>query len=943
MINDDVSSIALEAALQITNNFHFLFAGSYDSQKYNAGSDYNESDNINGRYNGGQSNKGSENGAIASAEAVSGSSATQNFGNNRQGNNFNQQVSSQKEQTSNSFENSNGFSQSGSSVAEQTSGINAFGVASQSPGGVSGGFGQSFQGSFGQQKQGQVSGFSGQTTGNANKYQQSQSQGIGFGANGNNYNQKSQQQVSGFNGQSGNTNFKKFGQQTQVQNSGLGAQSSGDLSQGQAATNSYGQQVSQTSSFGSQTAGNKLFGNNQQKQPNIGFGTQSRDSKFDVQSAQSQVSGFGGQSAQKEASGFTGQSQGQAEFNNKLGQTQTPGFGVQSAQSQASYSTQPSNTGNFGQQSQGQSGFESQKYGYLPPIQNGNNKRPQGLQGPQGPETSDFNSQFQSSNQKFTETTNQLRPTKQPEITLTTPLEDSKFGSAPQQASNQNAQFTQSQQFSKFQSTQTSAQVQQPQSTFSRRPPIQTNVFGQFSKSGVRPQSQGYRQQNVPVGNVPVKPQNSASAFASFNRHESVAPTKDYNNDDDEQTTGVAYTDTTPTTESSDQFNQFNQASQNFDQAPQRPINQGSQGQFNQAQNQFNQNKPNQFTASTQKPFRQNNYAQQQFSSVQDDSYYYKQPLTPFGAPEGQNNFQSPTSGQFNQVTEQPNTQSSAQFSSSQQSQFGSRPSFQTQQFSTKYPRPPTLPAVDPTLAVNTETEIPQTTFQGQFNTGVTQASASSFTSNAPSSQFNVGNTQRFPQRQQSSQFNSQESQSFSRPQSQSFGQQTTAIPASQQNQYDQSGNGFNQFSGSQTFGQRFPSNQQSLSQETTDEPTTEIPASTYDGELYEYNKPAEVLPAPSQDPTPQGSEETPVQSEIKKPEQSFQNQGQFQRNQPSPVFGQDVDERGMFEQQSSQFAGASASFKSYDDSASSVAGKGEVFGGPRQPPSYDDETGYHY
>ncbi|KAM3960266.1 uncharacterized protein ACR2FA_005561, partial [Aphomia sociella] len=273
---------------------------------------------------------------------------------------------------------------------------------------------------------------------------------------------------------------------------------------------------------------------------------------------------------------------------------------------------------------------------------------------------------------------------------------------------------------------------------------------------------------------------------------------------------------------------------------------QSHESHFNQ-QNGFSHNQPMdaQFSSSTQRPSFSQTTLQAQGP---DDSYYYKQPSKTFNTPitnVDSSRFPGASPNQFNRLTQRPiSSQNSAQVSHTSQPNSPIN-SFQTQngQFqgsSVRYPSPPTLAPIVPT---SSSQSIAFTSFNG-----VTQASASSFPSGAPtaSTQFAGSSTQsgfgQQPTQQPSSPFNKVPQTSGQ----QLFAKQTTAIPQSfndvSRNQFGQQANSFqNQQS---QFGQR-PSANINRPETLKDDSSQSTSSQQYDGEIYEYNKPAETLPAP--------------------------------------------------------------------------------------------------
>ncbi|KAI5640175.1 insect cuticle protein domain-containing protein [Phthorimaea operculella] len=511
-------------------------------------------------------------------------------------------------------------------------------------------------------------------------------------------------------------------------------------------------------------------------------------------------------------------------------------------------------------------------------------------------------------------------------------------------------------------------------------------------------------------------------------------------------------------------------------QSPKFP-KQSSIGQFNQnaqlvnqpqGQNSFGQKVDAQYSSSTMSP----SFTGQPQGS--DDSYYYNQPSKPFGTPQA-SRFPSAPSSQFDRITQSSFGQNEIPTSPEK------TPATQSQG-SSKYPRPPVIrptsptssvqsqfgnnyrkPATTrfpqaPTLAPTSPTASAQSQYQGSSGVnGITQASISPFPSKTPSqmAQGQFG-SRPFQRRPQSNQPTESASTSFAqKPTQPSFTQQSTASAS-----FSRRPSGSTSFqSQAQTFGQQ-TENQADTSEVENEQP---VPSQQYTGEIYEYNKPAITIPPPDstpvapatqfaqnkpgkfvpgqlaqimdnedQKPAAQvGSQSSPSRPQFSAPSkpqfgQNFvaqsqqpgddmkpfgalaQSQAMFgsQASRPTrPQFGQT---RPQFGQTSPQFGQAQNSFsqsESTQDSedgepqesagdieqpespqgpknqfgfvsacckdngrkpaknqfgaqsqfgqssfagaqkqpTSSFAGKGEQFGGPRPPPSFDEETGYHY
>ncbi|CAG9127511.1 unnamed protein product [Plutella xylostella] len=254
---------------------------------------------------------------------------------------------------------------------------------------------------------------------------------------------------------------------------------------------------------------------------------------------------------------------------------------------------------------------------------------------------------------------------------------------------------------------------------------------------------------------------------------------------------------------------------------------------------------------------------------------------------------------------------------------------FQSPQGQVQYPRPA---AAAPTIIPVQQTAVPQV--QNQQNNGVTQAAASQFSAPAQSTQFNVRpQVQQAPQQFQApsrpvvqQQIQEQPQINFSRP----------AVP----NQFEQ-----NRF---QNFGQRQQVNQQFQAQ-----PTQEPAGQQYNGEIYEYNKPAPVLSTPEPQISEPAPTQVPVQNQFSARPQNSQQFGQ------APQFGQQQQSFVAQPQVNNQFAQQEESqnqnqngaqnfgsqFQGAQQASSPLASQNynENFGGARQPPSFNENTGYQY
>ncbi|XP_059057925.1 uncharacterized protein LOC131851443, partial [Achroia grisella] len=278
-------------------------------------------------------------------------------------------------------------------------------------------------------------------------------------------------------------------------------------------------------------------------------------------------------------------------------------------------------------------------------------------------------------------------------------------------------------------------------------------------------------------------------------------------------------------------------------------------------QNSFTENQATdvQFSSSTQRPAFSQTTVQAQGP---DSSYYYNQPSKTFNTPFSQNEgsrFQS--SNQFNRPTQRPIfSQSNSQNINTPQQNFGIN-SFQRQQEynqgSIRYPSPPTLAPIAPTSSSRGNT-FPS------FN-GITQASASAFPSRAPtaSSQFDRQTTlstfSQTPTQQPFSQFSNMPNipgqQFFAKP---------TTVPQVSNNQFGQQSTSFqNQQS---PFVQK-PSANLNRPEVSKGDSSQSVSSQQYDGEIYEYRKPAQTLPASANTETSE-SEQT-----NQRPGQSLSNQ----------------------------------------------------------------------
>lgn len=310
-------------------------------------------------------------------------------------------------------------------------------------------------------------------------------------------------------------------------------------------------------------------------------------------------------------------------------------------------------------------------------------------------------------------------------------------------------------------------------------------------------------------------------------------------------------------------------------------------------------NNDNRFGSSTQSPhFNRHSSASSlviNSGSNKDDSYYYKQPAKPFGI----------TNNQFNSGSQNVNTGSQydvpkhTTIQNSPSTSFQSQQSSQYQQttsnrFSENSPQPSPFSQQQNIHSSSSASfqSTPQTSQPSQQNTGFSQQGIQKHTTAIPHPFTPLGkqpltDTQKVQAPQQFGQFSGSNQQTSSR----FTASQQPASPVG-----SASASSHSSFSnqGSQISGHNAPSSHAESSASTQQ----------YDGEIYEYTKPAQMLPVPNKD---QDGSSTHVSSESAV-SQGFRPQGSV-----------------------NQF------------SAQSISGKGEVFGGSRKPPSFDSETGYHY
>ncbi|XP_061720781.1 uncharacterized protein LOC133527680 [Cydia pomonella] len=253
----------------------------------------------------------------------------------------------------------------------------------------------------------------------------------------------------------------------------------------------------------------------------------------------------------------------------------------------------------------------------------------------------------------------------------------------------------------------------------------------------------------------------------------------------------------------------------------------GSKGpQF--AQSQFSQNADNQFSPSTQR----SQFAQQ--ATAEDDSYYYNQPSRAFNTPQSPSRFSSAPANQFDRVTQRP---SSFQTTQEEEENYPST-AFPSQNGQRQDPfRRPSFP----TPSTPSDSQFQSNAIASATN-GITQASASPFTAPTSAPSFNgQHSSQSRPQFQHSS-FQSRHPSS-PQPSKPSFSAQPTS-------QSQSSGALSSQFE-KQNFESAKPLSQQPLQEvkeiKLDDDTKPEAPVTNlqYTGEVYEYTKPAEMLPPP--------------------------------------------------------------------------------------------------
>ncbi|XP_063626973.1 uncharacterized protein LOC134798462 [Cydia splendana] len=245
------------------------------------------------------------------------------------------------------------------------------------------------------------------------------------------------------------------------------------------------------------------------------------------------------------------------------------------------------------------------------------------------------------------------------------------------------------------------------------------------------------------------------------------------------------------------------------------------------SQNQFSQNADNQFSPSTQRP----QFAQQ--ATGQDDSYYYNQPSRIFNSPQSPSRFSSAPANQFDRVTQRPSSSQAPQ----EEENYPST-AFPSQNGQRQGPsRGPSFP----TQSTPSDNQFQSNGIASATN-GITQASASPFTAPTSAPSFSGQHSSHSRQQLQHSSFQSSRPSS-PEPSKPSFSAQSTSPSQS-------SGALSNQFE-KQNFESAKPLSQQPLQQvkeiKLDDDTKPEAPVTNlqYNGEVYEYTKPAEMLPPP--------------------------------------------------------------------------------------------------
>lgn len=918
------------------NNFHFLFTGSYDAQRYNAGGDYAESDSANVEHNDRQTPKFGKR-----PEADATASGTFINQNNQP---FVGQLG-QEDGSSDSQDVSNGFGPS--------SAANKFDQAPQ-PARI-----PSTNGAFG--ASGTVNGF-GQTS----QPGRAPSSNNAFRPSG-----------------AANNGFRQTAQPTRGPSGSDAYRPSNNLDQ-----TSQPNRASSANGFGSRK---------EYLPPVNGFNQNGRPERPSAVNAQANL-GFNAisQNSQTGGNGQNNQgSQPSASFvrpgSNRLEVlAQSSGSESQPGNTDFESASNGNNMAQAGQFSQASAQAFGSQNEYLPPTF-GQNSRPQGLR-PQRPTqsadvttSSSFNAASQASSSPSMIGSNSQSP------------QSNGFQKRPQSL---NTQFTQNR-FSSSQGEQNEGSLEQTEENQNSEV---SNGFGSFSQ---RPTSQPSTELTTPFESNEESQSNTAgSSSAPFNGFGSQSPSTRPGSKFESQTNGQSpltssrpqnqVTGSKPQTSFSSQGQaQFGQSSfagnqlttqSGFDQKesedaqfspstarpsfsqaqgqaqgpdhsyyyrqPAEPFNTPSgsrfpgatSGQFNRVSQQSAQSTAQVFGTSPQNSPVQSSRPQNQFNR---GSTRYPEPPTlaptaPTGSSDGQ--FQGSTiSSQYNGITQ------------------ASISPFQPQnQGSTKYPRPPTLSPTAPTLA-------------SQFNR-ITQATASSFTSSPSGSR---------PTFQQTS-FNQPQSVQPSKPfapQSESEDDvsqgPTQEVPTQQYNgeiyEYSKPPQGLpspaqKEPTTAPQRGQNFPSGSQARpqfgsTQDTDDQELNAQPARPTFGsrpQRPQFNSFNPQSPKePSQESNPQFNAQRPFAQSQTNPAATLENRpkccqsldNKLQSFRGTVQSGSSVPNQftNQFSvSQSSSVGGGQGQFGAQftapaSQASQNFAGRGETFGGPRKPPSFDEQTGYHY
>lgn len=515
------------------------------------------------------------------------------------------------------------------------------------------------------------------------------------------------------------------------------------------------------------------------------------------------------------------------------------------------------------------------------------------------------------------------------------------FGNEPGSLSNSQTTFNQQ----RFGQTSGQASSYIPSIGKPTQSSQQTSQFGQFMQQqsttafkplggfGHQPQFNNFKQSTTSSSNDqrfgrPTSESNSnnADGSSSFNLQKFDSKLGQTNSDFDSASAVPQPNGQSGHTSSQSSFLGFNSQSISSPGANNKflqqhsPINsQQSSNNFPQAQFNVNGQSDHQFASSTQTPAFSQTSASSHVSSsgiISDKSYEYKQPSMPFN--KQTDRFSSSSSNQFNRLTQQQTSTTNSQNTAPHQ--------FQSSQ---NLGQDDSQESVSNQFSANSQNEVNG----AQRENGAQQQLSQQF--NAQSSKTQSLQTRPQITAQSSAHFQGTNQQN-TRLTQQGFLKQTTAIPQSfkplghtnqqnahssttqqQQNQFQrfiqQTGQRANQpfgstssQAGTNSFESSRDTTQATGAQSTQDD--SSVQSQQYDGEIYQYNKPEQMLPAPNN--KDQDSSSTSISTQgINRPIESFK-----QRSQSTSRF-----------------------------SAQSVAGKGEVFGGPRKPPSFDAETGYHY